>query len=122
MKADDLKTLLANASPSTRRLNPHLQADGAGPVAKLERSPRLQVPPTPPTEGVHQDRYVVRFVSYRHRPLDDENACTKWYTDALQQAGVIQSDHPAVCHVSVQPVTIAKGEPERVEIEVWKLI
>ena len=119
MNEASLKAMLAGASESTRRLNP---ATGiAGPVAKLERRAGMQVSAPAPHEGRDQSRHVVRFIVHTRRQLDDENHCTKWFTDCLVKAGIIFDDNRRHCRVFVLPVTVTKDQPEKIIIEVWRI-
>ncbi len=67
-------------------------------------------------------KFLVRVVSVRRRLLDEDNLCEKYHVDLCRYAGVVPCDSPERCQIQTTQRKAAKGETERTEIEVWKLV
>ena len=71
-------------------------------------------------QGGDRDRFLVRIVSVRKRLLDEDNLVSKYHTDLLRYAGILPSDAPGVCKIETRQRKAAKGEAEKVEIEITR--
>jgi len=88
--------------------------------AKLESSFENDSLATDAREG---DDTVRRFARvkircFRLRPLDDENPCTKFFTDALRYAGAIFDDSKEWAKIEVEEIILNWPQIEWTEIEI----
>lgn len=60
----------------------------------------------------------VTFRCFRMRSLDDENACTKFFTDALRFADAIFDDSKKWARIVVKEEIVTTPEEERTEIDI----
>lgn len=73
-------------------------------------------------EKVNSGKVQIRIVSYRHRLLDEDDQCEKFFVDCCRYAGLIHSDSSdKACIPRSSQVKINKGEQQRVEIEITYL-
>jgi hypothetical protein len=121
VKPSDLKALYDNGSESFKRLNAGLPTGIAGPVADVESGVGRKVSGPAADQSQNQSRYVVLVFAHRRRQPDSDAQTAKWHVDALRQAGIIPDDNFARCRVFIVPVSVAKDQPEKIVIEVWRL-
>lgn len=62
-------------------------------------------------------RCVLRYTSYRCRLLDEDNWCTKFFTDALRYCGALPDDTPDKVTISVRQKKVAHRSQEKTLIE-----
>lgn len=60
----------------------------------------------------------VTFRCFRLRSLDDENACTKYFTDSLRYAGAIFDDSKKWARIVVEEEIVTDPADERTEIDI----
>jgi hypothetical protein len=121
LKSDDLKTMLANASRSTQRLNAGLAVGDTGQAAELERLARNAPLAKGKIQKATRGRFLVCVTSYRRRLLDQDNLAEKYHVDLCRYAGALPADSPDQTRIEVSQVKAGKGEPERTKIEVWRI-
>lgn len=121
MKYDDFKAMLAAGSADTKRLNAGLPVGNTGQPAEPQQPVISRRPRKNPNQARDSRRFFVHVQDYRRRLLDEDGLIAKYHVDALRYAGILPSDAPGTCHIKVDQTKIGHGEPERVEIEVWKI-
>ena len=124
MNANDLSKIAAKLplSESVRKLN----QDHANPDKTDRLASRAVVEPNPSLQSVAENegktpdpvRRLVRYTLFRVRPVDQENWCTKHFTDALVTARILFDDSPQWCQIQVEQVQVSFPSQERTEIEV----
>lgn len=98
-----------------------LQRDDSGQTPKLERDLGDGTVAALPVQAGLGRRFLVRIKAFRKRLLDEDNLCCKYHVDLLRYSGVIPSDAPGIAKIEVCQEKVGPKEPERVEIEVYKL-
>lgn len=115
--AKDLKRLFPNISESVVALS----VGDTGTAPKLER-PTLDAALGPSqAQERHSGRFHIRITSVRTRLLDPDNLAEKYHLDCLRYAGIIPADTPEQISLETTQRRKAKGEDEKVIIEVWRL-
>ena len=69
-------------------------------------------------KAAHPASYVVRFVSYRTRLLEEDNLIPKYFCDCLRYSGIIPGDSPDICHIETTQVKVRGKENEFTEINI----
>lgn len=129
MTADELRVLYPRASESFIQLN----ADGgttavshspdqdhsAGEPAVVERPAGDPIEKADEPKEGYSTRYKVVVHNYRRRLLDEDNLCPKFHIDALRYSGLLPTDAPGSCKISVGQSKVATRDEERVEIQIW---
>lgn len=72
-------------------------------------------------EARYATRVVISFTSFRRRLLDEDNCCTKYFTDGLRYAGIISDDDPSKVSIQVSQQKVTRKEDERTEITITPL-
>jgi len=62
-------------------------------------------------------RCILSYTSYRCRLLDEDNWCTKYFTDALRYCGALPDDTPDKVTIQVKQEKVAHRSEERTVIE-----
>jgi hypothetical protein len=65
----------------------------------------------------NSSRCVLRYTSRRCRLLDEDNWCTKFFTDALRYCGALSNDTPDKVTISVMQEKVAHRCQEETVIE-----
>ena len=112
---NELQRLFPGASAATRKRN---QAGGLAPRPVVEPNPQLQPVATDAGEAPDAVRRLVRYTLFRVRPIDQENWCTKHFTDALVLARLIFDDSPRWCLIQTEQVKVRFPSEERTEITI----
>lgn len=73
-------------------------------------------------EKENPERFRVCVTSIRKRLLDEDNLCEKYHVDCLRRAGYIPDDNPEVTTIEVRQRRCQRGEPERIEIVIERLL
>lgn len=108
-----------NASPSFIRQN--LGSEDSRKVAIVERGHETAPDAPSPIGKASTERFEIRYTSVRKRLLDDDNACSKFITDALRYEKVIPDDRPGICSILTTQRKCANGEAEHTVIEVYRI-
>ncbi len=141
MTRQQLKTKFPNASPAFLNANADLfdnppsrsnhQASQAG--KEPSRGADTDSPVVEPSvshgaldaariqKGVSRN-VLVRVTAMRKRLLDEDNLCEKYVVDLLRNAGIIFDDAPGETKIEVCQQKAAKGEAERVKVEVFQIV
>ena len=61
-------------------------------------------------------RCILSYTSYRCRLLDEDNWCTKYFTDALRYCGALPDDTPDKVTIQVRQEKVAHRSEEKTEI------
>ncbi len=61
-------------------------------------------------------RYAVCIASYRHRLIDPDNLCGKYFVDCLRYAGVIPDDTAAIVDYSIKQFKVKAKKEQRTVI------
>lgn len=69
-------------------------------------------------EVAYEGRCLVRVTSFRRRLLDEGNAWTKHFVDALVEADILRDDSPAFVKLETIQKQVAYAFEERTEIEI----
>jgi len=129
MTPDELRKLQSKypVSASVARLNLGAPApDGADQNHDLGEQPsvaqpivRRAAPQKVPHQKGNPARYLVRITDFRTRLLDEDNLCAKYHIDALRYSGLLPSDAPGRCKISVSQEKVTRKKEVRVEIFVF---
>lgn len=120
LSQDELRKLFERNRGLAQR-NAHL-APGGVVATPINQSPVCNRPVGKKEgEGLNPGRRLVRIKSYRVRLLDERNCEDKYFTDALQYAGILYSDSPKWCKVEVEQVKVGDPAMERTVIEVSEM-
>lgn len=68
-------------------------------------------------ETKYPKRRLIRYTSYRCRLLDEDNGCTKYFTDALRYCGIIADDAPDQLEIQVRQEKVRHKADEKTVIE-----
>jgi len=66
-------------------------------------------------------KYIIQFICFRVRLLDNDNLCTKFMCDGLRHAGIIEDDNPAICEMRWRQVRVTGSKREGTLIRVWEI-
>ena len=107
-----LNELFPNASRDTLALN------GQPSSPKPEQS--LGEKPLAVDQGKAENsrRCILSYTSYRCRLLDEDNWCTKYFTDALRYCGALPDDTPDKVTIQTRQEKVAHRSEERTVIEI----
>ena len=119
MNADELKRKFPRASQSFIKIN--FPDGNTRPIDKLEPSPRVRPLAKKKDEGSTCQRFLVRITAFRHRLLDEDNICEKYYVDLCRYAGIIPNDAPDQVSIESKQKKVRKSEKERVIIEIYDI-
>lgn len=108
----NLKKLFPNASRDTVALN----GEPSSPITEWVAGEEPLV--TYEREAENSGRIVLRYTSYRCRLLDEDNWCTKYFTDALRYCGALPDDTPDKVTISVRQEKVAHRSEEKTVIEI----
>lgn len=97
---------------------PKHKAGGVASSPVVESDTNVQ--PVAKDEGEASDavRCLVRYTLFRVRTVDQENWCTKHFTDALVLSRLLFDDTPKWCQIEVEQVKVRFPSEERTEIEI----
>jgi hypothetical protein len=107
----DIRTLFPNASRDTIALN--RQTSRSNPEQFTREKPL----------GIDQGkaentrRCILSYTSRRCRLLDEDNWCTKYFTDALRYCGALSNDTPDKVTIQVRQEKVSKRSEEETIIE-----
>ena len=104
------------AKPQIKHHENHTRNSGPYPV--VERSAVHDSLETAHAQEINQGRVLVRVTSVRKRLLDEDNLCEKFHVDCCRYAGLIRNDSPGEAKIEVAQRKAAKGEAEKVIIEI----
>jgi hypothetical protein len=76
-----------------------------GETTELERHPGDAPLAESKVQKSTQRNFVVRYASRRHRLLDTDNTCSKFLTDLLRYAQIIDADSPDKTKIEEEPQT-----------------
>ncbi len=119
IKANATINLRSSTTKEPRQVDIH--PDDTGPVAKLERDPRVRALAALPVQKGATGKVHVRITSNRKRLLDEDNCCCKFHIDLLRYAGIIPGDTPAQAKIEIVQEKTEPGAGEYIKIEVFEL-
>jgi len=119
MNADELKRIFPRFSKSFLKVN--LSDGDARPIDKLEPSLGVRPLAKKKDERPACQRFLVCVTAFRHRLLDEDNICEKYYVDLCRYAGIIPNDAPDQVSIEAKQKKIGKSEKERVVIEIFNI-
>ena len=108
------------ATPRHQRLPARVPAGGSGAAAVVEPDTRHAPLVEEKVQGQNSARFFIRIESRRKRLIDESNLCYKYHEDLCRYIGCLPSDSPEVCHSEVRQTKCAKGEAEKITIEVFE--
>lgn len=115
---DQYREYLANIARKSKAKG---HTPNPGPAAELERPIRDgALGPLQLQKGTGQG-FLVRVTSFRTRLLDEDNLCEKYHVDLCRYAGMLPGDSPATTRIEVRQKKTGKGEPEKVQIEIFEI-
>jgi hypothetical protein len=117
MTREEIIRRYPHASESFIRAN--LSAGDTGAVAVMESSIGNAPLGAKEIQRPVGERFLVRVTSIRRRLLDEDNLCEKYHVDLCRYSGVLPDDAPGKVQIKVCQQKAAKGEAERVEIEIF---
>ena len=97
------------------------QAGRLAPSSVMESNPNIQSVAKDAREAPDAVRRLVRYTLFRVRTVDEENWCTKHFTDALILSRLLFDDSPRWCKIEVTQVKVRFPSEERTEIEIVPL-
>ena len=119
LKPNDLKTMLANASRSTQRLNPSVVAGVS--AAIVEPGALSPLASRPQNEAGGTGRVCVTITVATTRLRDPDNTVVKWLVDAMRYAGIIRDDAETDILLNVRQVKVKTKAQQGTLIEVTPL-
>jgi len=111
MNESDLKSILAR--------NPHLSVGDSRQAPKLEPDSSHAPLGQKKVQRPACERVLIRVESVRKRLIDEDNLCEKYHVDLCRYAGIVADDAPEQTEIQVCQRKAAKGENERVVVEVF---
>ena len=100
-------------NPALALRNPHLCPPSC---PQSEPAVCLESVGTTPREDCHAKSCAVSIVSYRHRLLDTDNLCAKYFLDAIRYSQLIADDCADEIEYSIRQEKVERPEDERTEI------
>jgi len=89
MTNEEYQQLLKQGSRSFRIKN---SAEGGREPAKPQQNTSHEPLAETQVKERNTGKVIIRYTSVTKRPLDSDNACSKYHTDALRYCGVIKGD------------------------------
>ena len=108
----NLKSFFPHASKSTLALN------GQPSSPKLEQPVGEESLAFDQRKAEDSRRCILSYTSYRCRLLDEDNWCTKYFTDALRYCGALPDDTPDKVTIQTRQEKVAHRSEERTVIEI----